>query len=132
MPGYLKYIEADNFKSYRGKQKIGPFKKFSAIIGPNGSGKHRCQLCMLNHLIQKYYTNCQIDLTSFFVKLVLGYLVHFKEHFQLLKCFLVSFISLMPRFLAITLPNFLFVLTQERLLHPVFETARSFGLVRTA
>ena len=39
MPGYLKYIEVDNFKSYRGKQKIGPFKKFSAIIGPNGSGK---------------------------------------------------------------------------------------------
>ncbi|KAL3853466.1 hypothetical protein ACJMK2_017002 [Sinanodonta woodiana] len=39
MPGHLKYIEVDNFKSYRGKQKIGPFKKFSAIIGPNGSGK---------------------------------------------------------------------------------------------
>lgn len=39
MPGYLKYIEVDNFKSYLGKQKIGPFKKFSAIIGPNGSGK---------------------------------------------------------------------------------------------
>ncbi|XP_021341818.1 structural maintenance of chromosomes protein 1A-like [Mizuhopecten yessoensis] len=39
MPGHLKYIEVDNFKSYRGKQKIGPFKRFSAIIGPNGSGK---------------------------------------------------------------------------------------------
>lgn len=39
MPGYLKYIEVENFKSYLGKQKIGPFKKFSAIIGPNGSGK---------------------------------------------------------------------------------------------
>ncbi|KAJ8301837.1 hypothetical protein KUTeg_020824 [Tegillarca granosa] len=39
MPGYLKYIEVDNFKSYRGKQKIGPFNKFTAIIGPNGSGK---------------------------------------------------------------------------------------------
>ena len=38
MPGYLKYIEVDNFKSYIGKQKIGPFKPFSAIIGPNGSG----------------------------------------------------------------------------------------------
>ncbi|WAR26953.1 SMC1A-like protein [Mya arenaria] len=37
MPGYLKYIELENFKSYLGKQKIGPFKKFSAIIGPNGS-----------------------------------------------------------------------------------------------
>ena len=40
MPGYLKYIEVDNFKSYLGKQKIGPFKKFSAIIGPNGSGEN--------------------------------------------------------------------------------------------
>uniref|UniRef100_A0A2C9K3R1 Structural maintenance of chromosomes protein n=1 Tax=Biomphalaria glabrata TaxID=6526 RepID=A0A2C9K3R1_BIOGL len=39
MPGMLKYIEVENFKSYKGKQKIGPFKKFTAIIGPNGSGK---------------------------------------------------------------------------------------------
>ncbi|CAI9721520.1 maintenance of chromosomes 1A-like [Octopus vulgaris] len=39
MPGYLRYIEVENFKSYRGKQLIGPFKKFTAIIGPNGSGK---------------------------------------------------------------------------------------------
>lgn len=38
MPGYLRYIEVENFKSYRGKQLIGPFKKFTAIIGPNGSG----------------------------------------------------------------------------------------------
>ncbi|KAL8609913.1 hypothetical protein ACOMHN_016388 [Nucella lapillus] len=39
MPGYLKYIEVENFKSYRGRQRIGPFKRFTAIIGPNGSGK---------------------------------------------------------------------------------------------
>uniref|UniRef100_A0A0B7A500 Structural maintenance of chromosomes protein n=1 Tax=Arion vulgaris TaxID=1028688 RepID=A0A0B7A500_9EUPU len=39
MPGQLKYIEVENFKSYKGKQKIGPFKRFTAIIGPNGSGK---------------------------------------------------------------------------------------------
>ena len=38
MPGRLKYIELENFKSYKGLQKIGPFKNFSAIIGPNGSG----------------------------------------------------------------------------------------------
>ncbi|KAK3794036.1 hypothetical protein RRG08_028468 [Elysia crispata] len=39
MPGFLKYIEVENFKSYKGKQTIGPFKQFTAIIGPNGSGK---------------------------------------------------------------------------------------------
>lgn len=39
MPGYLKYIEVDNFKSYVGQQRIGPFDRFTAIIGPNGSGK---------------------------------------------------------------------------------------------
>ncbi|ESN94054.1 hypothetical protein HELRODRAFT_187454 [Helobdella robusta] len=39
MPGKLKYIELDNFKSYKGKQLIGPFKNFTAIIGPNGTGK---------------------------------------------------------------------------------------------
>lgn len=38
MPGYLKYIEVDNFKSYVGQQRIGPFDRFTAIIGPNGSG----------------------------------------------------------------------------------------------
>jgi len=41
MPGRLKYIELDNFKSYKGKQTIGPFKEFSAIIGPNGTGTIR-------------------------------------------------------------------------------------------
>uniref|UniRef100_K1Q630 Structural maintenance of chromosomes protein n=1 Tax=Magallana gigas TaxID=29159 RepID=K1Q630_MAGGI len=39
MPGYLRYIEVDNFKSYVGQQRIGPFDRFTAIIGPNGSGK---------------------------------------------------------------------------------------------
>lgn len=37
--GFLKLIELENFKSYKGKQIIGPFKRFAAIIGPNGSGK---------------------------------------------------------------------------------------------
>ncbi|KAJ9459953.1 Structural maintenance of chromosomes protein 4 [Diplonema papillatum] len=33
-------MKLENFKSYAGEQKIGPFhKKFSAIVGPNGSGK---------------------------------------------------------------------------------------------
>ena len=35
----LKYIEVENFKSYRGYKKIGPLKPFMAVIGPNGSGK---------------------------------------------------------------------------------------------
>lgn len=37
--GFLKYIEVDNFKSYRGKFRIGTLKQFTAVIGPNGSGK---------------------------------------------------------------------------------------------
>ncbi|XP_038164961.1 structural maintenance of chromosomes protein 1B [Cyprinodon tularosa] len=37
--GYLKLIEIENFKSWRGKQIIGPFMRFNCIIGPNGSGK---------------------------------------------------------------------------------------------
>ncbi|CEH19151.1 cohesin complex subunit psm1 [Ceraceosorus bombacis] len=35
----LVQLEVENFKSYRGKQIIGPFNSFTAIIGPNGSGK---------------------------------------------------------------------------------------------
>ncbi|PVU85612.1 hypothetical protein BB560_006965 [Smittium megazygosporum] len=32
----LERIEVENFKSYKGKQIIGPFSPFTAIIGPNG------------------------------------------------------------------------------------------------
>ena len=34
-----KQLEIENFKSYAGKQLIGPFDDFTCIIGPNGSGK---------------------------------------------------------------------------------------------
>ncbi|XP_008293032.1 structural maintenance of chromosomes protein 1B [Stegastes partitus] len=37
--GYLKQIDVENFKSWRGKQLIGPFMRFNCIIGTNGSGK---------------------------------------------------------------------------------------------
>lgn len=36
--GRLLRLEIENFKSYKGKITIGPFKDFTAIIGPNGSG----------------------------------------------------------------------------------------------
>lgn len=32
-------LELENFKSYGGVQKIGPFSSFTCIIGPNGAGK---------------------------------------------------------------------------------------------
>jgi structural maintenance of chromosome 1 len=31
-------LELENFKSYGGRQTIGPFTRFSAVIGPNGAG----------------------------------------------------------------------------------------------
>ncbi|XP_060741245.1 structural maintenance of chromosomes protein 1B [Tachysurus vachellii] len=37
--GYLKQIDVENFKSWKGKQTIGPFKSFTCVIGTNGSGK---------------------------------------------------------------------------------------------
>ncbi|KAL9651789.1 hypothetical protein ABK040_014434 [Willaertia magna] len=37
--GRIERIELENFKSYKGKQIIGPFKEFTCVIGPNGSGK---------------------------------------------------------------------------------------------
>ncbi|KAM7397139.1 hypothetical protein PAMP_020136 [Pampus punctatissimus] len=37
--GYLRQIDIENFKSWRGKQVIGPFMRFNCIIGTNGSGK---------------------------------------------------------------------------------------------
>ncbi|CCW61443.1 unnamed protein product [Phytomonas sp. EM1] len=32
-------VELENFKSYAGKVRIGPFKDFTCIVGPNGAGK---------------------------------------------------------------------------------------------
>ncbi|XP_075409620.1 structural maintenance of chromosomes protein 1B [Tenrec ecaudatus] len=37
--GHLEVLLVENFKSWRGRQVIGPFRKFTCIIGPNGSGK---------------------------------------------------------------------------------------------
>lgn len=37
--GRVVRLEIEDFKSYRGKEVIGPFKHFTTIIGPNGSGK---------------------------------------------------------------------------------------------
>ena len=32
-------LELENFKSYLGRQTIGPFTRFTSVIGPNGAGK---------------------------------------------------------------------------------------------
>mmetsp|Transcript_15220 Transcript_15220/g.45620 ORF Transcript_15220/g.45620 Transcript_15220/m.45620 type:complete len:1278 (-) Transcript_15220:184-4017(-) len=37
--GHIERIEVENFKSYKGRQIIGPFTDFTAVIGPNGAGK---------------------------------------------------------------------------------------------
>uniref|UniRef100_A0A8C5W9M9 Structural maintenance of chromosomes protein n=1 Tax=Leptobrachium leishanense TaxID=445787 RepID=A0A8C5W9M9_9ANUR len=37
--GFLRELLLENFKSWRGRQLIGPFKRFNCVIGPNGSGK---------------------------------------------------------------------------------------------
>lgn len=36
------FLELENFKSYAGFQRIGPFRDFTSIVGPNGSGKSNC------------------------------------------------------------------------------------------
>ncbi|XP_028935200.1 structural maintenance of chromosomes protein 1B [Ornithorhynchus anatinus] len=37
--GFLHLLLVENFKSWRGRQALGPFRKFTCVIGPNGSGK---------------------------------------------------------------------------------------------
>jgi AAA15 family ATPase/GTPase len=62
--GYLKLIEIENFKSYKGRQIIGPFHKFTAIIGPNGSGK-------LWSILQVFYlANAYFSVTALLVTLL--------------------------------------------------------------
>lgn len=33
------FLDVENFKSYAGRQTVGPFLDFTSVIGPNGSGK---------------------------------------------------------------------------------------------
>lgn len=36
----IQYLVLTNFKSYAGRQEVGPFHaSFSSVVGPNGSGK---------------------------------------------------------------------------------------------
>ena len=35
---FLKQLEIENFKSYKGLVTIGPLQSFTAVVGPNGSG----------------------------------------------------------------------------------------------
>jgi structural maintenance of chromosome 1 len=37
--GRVVRLEVENFKSYRGLCRVGPFHDFTTVIGPNGSGK---------------------------------------------------------------------------------------------
>ncbi|CAE7394945.1 SMC1, partial [Symbiodinium natans] len=39
MQGCVEEVVLDNFKSYEGQVRVGPFKKLTCIVGPNGAGK---------------------------------------------------------------------------------------------
>ena len=47
--GCLYKLEVTNFKSYAGTLEIGPFKDFTCVIGPNGSGSLACQFRFPKH-----------------------------------------------------------------------------------
>ena len=46
--GRIDRIEVQDFKSYAGHQVIGPFRGFTAVIGPNGSGKRALWLARVS------------------------------------------------------------------------------------
>lgn len=60
MSAFLKYIEVENFKSYKGFMSIGPLKRFTAIIGPNGSGNLSKYYFLFKH-INICYTIVQVN-----------------------------------------------------------------------
>ena len=70
--GYLEQIEIENFKSYKGELKI-PFKRFTAIIGPNGSGMIYFKLfnnsLSLNYSLYRNYFDKNISrlINDFFI-----------------------------------------------------------------
>jgi structural maintenance of chromosome 1 len=66
MSYFLKYVEIDNFKSYKGHIVIGPLRKFTAIIGPNGSG-----LLQLSFFLSYFYLSGKSNLMDA-ISFVLG------------------------------------------------------------
>lgn len=64
MPAVLLSIEVENFKSYKGSVSIGPLKSFTAVIGPNGSGRlsytvHVCT-CLSTAAVTGYPSVCRL------------------------------------------------------------------------
>jgi len=37
--GHVSEVIVENFKSYAGRVRIGPFRRFTCVVGPNGAGK---------------------------------------------------------------------------------------------
>ncbi|KAG2393409.1 hypothetical protein C9374_006940 [Naegleria lovaniensis] len=83
--GQIVRIEVENFKSYKGRQIIGPFNDFTCVIGPNGSGKSnlmdaisfvmglRAQYLRSSHLKQLIFNGdgmAQLQNRTAYVKLV--------------------------------------------------------------
>lgn len=49
--GRVDRLELQDFKTYKGHQIIGPFRQFTAVIGPNGAGiKFMIFACKNNEL----------------------------------------------------------------------------------
>lgn len=48
-------LEVENFKSFRGFHRISPLKSFTAVVGPNGSGKciHNVPYFEINAILYK-------------------------------------------------------------------------------
>ncbi|NWI12307.1 SMC1B protein, partial [Crypturellus soui] len=58
--GYLKLLEMQDFKSWRGLQVIGPFMRFNCIIGPNGSGSKSNIMDAVSFVMCEKITNLRV------------------------------------------------------------------------
>jgi len=81
MSAFLHHLVVENFKSYLGRQLIGPFKQFSAIIGPNGAGTHSmCQTLyctMRSNLLQLLCENGSVEIRLAWIALWRQFLFSF-------------------------------------------------------
>lgn len=66
MPAFLKHIEVDNFKSYKGKLIIGPLKSFTAVVGPNGSGRLSFCISTMGAYNERLSDSCSSKIALYF------------------------------------------------------------------
>lgn len=67
MPAFLKHIEVENFKSYKGKLTIGPLKSFTAVVDAVEDGNEKSFMRSVQGSSSEHRINNNVSFTTEFL-----------------------------------------------------------------